>query len=143
MLIERKCQYGTNWSVNNTSFPQYYIEACKKAILYKNIFSAWIATSLIIYDPELVIIKKSLKTGSIKSLSFILLFPSNSMHYIFFLYKFSYLLSQQFHFSKIYVIIKQNQLFPNLHIFRILKKSIQLYNVLRIKPLVKIYVLRS
>lgn len=33
MLIERKCQYGTGWSVHKTSFLQYYIEAREKAIL--------------------------------------------------------------------------------------------------------------
>lgn len=69
MLIERKCQYGTGWSVNKTSFLQHYIEAREKAISQKNILSSWTATGLIPYDPELVMAKKCLGTGPIKSLS--------------------------------------------------------------------------
>ena len=81
MLIERKCQYKTGWSVNNTSFPQYYIEAREKAILHKNIFSTWTTTSLIHYDLELVMVKKSPGIGPMKSLSSTSLILLNSMRH--------------------------------------------------------------
>ena len=84
ILIERNCQYETSWLVNKTNFLQHYIEAREKIILHKNILSAWTATGLILYNPKLVMVKKSLVTSQMKSLSFTSPIPSNSMHYFSF-----------------------------------------------------------
>ena len=54
-----------------------------KSHIAQKYFFAWTATGLISYDLELVVVKKSLRTGSIKSFSSTSPIFSNSMHHFF------------------------------------------------------------
>ena len=57
-LVSRQNEFSSN-----------YNEAREKSMSQKNILSSWTATGLIPYDPELIMVKKTLGTGPMKSFS--------------------------------------------------------------------------